>query len=266
MNELLLLSEINSDEKGLLEKMVLIEEFIFSSSDTHLDNIDSIVQQCKLALEGLDDPLEQSEQLVNELFISQLLIDSYRDCWPVIAYQLQASLDYRTISPTLKAIILRYVIEACDFDCDIVFVPDKVMVRLVCDDMYAIVFDPVTGESLNWQEFDIRMDESENQIESQPENMSQISLIVKHLSALKAALIKEAQFDKALKCVDILLTLSPDDPFERRDRGFLLHQLDCFKVAVDDYRYFVQKCPKDPAAQLLKIQLDNITVAEPALH
>jgi len=265
MNELLL-SEINSDKKGLLEKIVLIEEFVFSSSSSYLDNIDSLVQQCKSALEGLDDPLEQAEQLINELFISQLLIDTYRNYWPVIAYRLQASLDYRTISPTLKAIILRYVIEACDFDCDIVFVPEKVMVRLVCDDMYAIVFDPVTGESLNWQEFDLRMDESENPIETQPENMSQVSLIVKHLSALKAALIKETHFDKALKCVDILLTLSPDDPFERRDRGFLLHQLDCFKVAVDDYRYFVQKCPKDPAAQLLKIQLDNITVAEPALH
>lgn len=265
MNELLL-SEINSDKKGLLEKVVLIEEFIFSSSDTYLDNIDSIVEQCKLTIEGLDDPLEQAEQIINELFVSQLLLDSYQDNWPVIAYQLTASLDYRTISPTLKAIILRYIIEACDFDCDIIFVPEKVMVRLVCDDMYAIVFDPVTGESLNWQEFDLRMDEAEELIESQPENMSQISLIVKHLSGLKAALIKEAHFDKALKCVDILLTLSPDDPFERRDRGFLLHQLDCFKVAVDDYRYFVQKCPKDPAAQLLKIQLDNITVADPALH
>ena len=79
-------------------------------------------------------------------------------------------------------------------------------------------------------------------------------------------LIKEKDFDKALKCVDILLSLRPDDPFERRDRGFLLHQLDCFKVAYDDYRYFVQQCPKDPAAQLLKMQLDKISFNEATLH
>ena len=265
MNELLL-SEINSDEKGLMQKLVLLEEFVFSTNNTRTDSVDELIECCKLTSEGFDDPLEQAEQLINELFISQLLIDNHNDVWPVMAYQLHSSLDHRTISPTLKAIVLRHVIEACGYDCDIVFVPEKVMVRLICDDMYAIIFDPVTGESLNWEEFDFRMDEAEDLNSYQPESMSHISLIVKHLSALKTALIKEGHFDKALKCVDILLAVSPNDPFERRDRGFLLHQLDCFKVAVDDYRYFVQQCPKDPAAQLLKIQLDNITVAEPAIH
>jgi len=268
MNELLI-SEINSDEKSLLEKIVLIEEFVLCSTSTHADNIESLVLYCQQALEGVEDPLEQAEQLINELFVSQLFIDSYRDYWPVVAFQLQSALDYRTIAPTLKAIALRDIIESCGFDCDIVFVPEKVMVRLICDDIYAIVFDPVTGESLNWQEFDIRMDDAEipNSVDSmQVEAMTHQSLIVKYLAGIKTALIKEQHFDKALKCVDILLALSPDDPFERRDRGFLLHQLDCFKVAVDDYRYFVQQCPKDPAAQLLKIQLDNIAVAEPALH
>ena len=273
MNELLL-SEIDSDETSLLEKLVLAEEFVFSSSAICLDNIDIFIEQCQSALEGIDDPLTQAEQLINELFVTQLLIDNNRDFWPVLSYQLQASLSNRTIAPTLKAIIIRHVIEACGFDCDIVFAPEKVMVRLVCDDIYAIIFDPITGESLNWQEFDLRMDDTEdlgdlfsdNVTDIQPENMTHISLIVKHLSGLKTALIREADFNQALKCVDILLSLSPNDPFERRDRGFLLHQLDCFKVAVDDYRYFVQQCPEDPAAKLLKIQLDNITVAEPALH
>mgnify|MGYP000197497386 CR=1 FL=1 len=86
------------------------------------------------------------------------------------------------------------------------------------------------------------------------------------VGSLKNALIRELAFDKALKCVDVLLALRPDDPFERRDRGFLLHQLDCFKVAYDDYRYFVERCPKDPAAQLLKLQLDKINIRETVLH
>jgi len=73
-------------------------------------------------------------------------------------------------------------------------------------------------------------------------------------------------FDQALKCVDLLIELRPEDPFERRDRGFLLHQLDCFKVAYDDYQYFVEQCPKDPAAQLLKMQLEKITVVDNVLH
>jgi regulator of sirC expression with transglutaminase-like and TPR domain len=63
-----------------------------------------------------------------------------------------------------------------------------------------------------------------------------------------------------------LLSLNPDDPLQRRDRGFLLHQLDCFKVAVDDYRYFVEQCPKDPAAKILKLQLEKIDVVNNVLH
>ena len=100
----------------------------------------------------------------------------------------------------------------------------------------------------------------------QIEEVSRLSLIVKHVSSLKNSLIREEQFPQALKCVDILIALRPEDPFERRDRGFLLHQLDCFKVAYDDYQFFVENCPKDPAAQLLKMQLDKITIADTVLH
>lgn len=265
MNELLI-SEIKSEDKNLLQKIVLIEEFIFSTKNTCLDSLDSIIESCKLACCDENDPLEQAEELINELYIGQLLLDKYQPFWHVNAYQIQYSLDYRIIAPTLKTIFLRHIIEECGFDCDVIFVPDKIMVRIVCDDMYAIIFDPVTGESLNWDELDIRMDETEDITQEQPVEMSHISLITKYLSSLKNELIREQSFDNALKCVDILLALRPDDPFERRDRGFLLHQLDCFKVAVDDYRYFVQHCPKDPAAQLLKLQLDSISIADTILH
>lgn len=273
MNELLI-SEINAEEKSLLQKIVLIEAFVFSSTQICLDNIDSIVEHCQIALsnneevddETEDDLLAKAEQLINELYIGQILLDCYPVFWPVSAFQIQQSLDSRLISPTLKAIILRYVIEACGFDCDIVYVPEKTMLRLICDDLYAIIFDPVTGESLNWQEFDLRMDELAEPNDYQPESMLHQHLIIQHLNALKSSLIREKYFDQALKCVDVLLALKPDDPLQRRDRGFLLQQLDCFKVAVDDYRYFVEQCPKDPAAQLLKLQLDNITLSETTLH
>jgi regulator of sirC expression with transglutaminase-like and TPR domain len=108
-------------------------------------------------------------------------------------------------------------------------------------------------------------------IEGDPSNlelhsMEKTALIIEHLTALKNSLIRELAFDQALKCVELLIELHPEDPFERRDRGFLLHQLDCFKVAYDDYQYFVEQCPKDPAAQLLKIQLEKITVVDNVLH
>ncbi len=266
MNELLL-SELKSDKKDFLAMLSLIEEFIFSIKVEPNQTIEKIIAQCQAEIEPIAEDLEKAEVLINTLFIDHLFIENEQDFWPSSAFKFHSSLSNRFIEPTLKSAILSHIISACGFDADIVFVPEKVMVRIVCDDMYAIIFDPVTGESLNGYDLDMKLEEVNADPYKQTLNsINQQELVIRYLTALKSCLIREAAFDQALKCVDIILAMRPDDPMERRDRGFLLHQLDCFKVAYDDYRYFVEQCPKDPAAQLLKIQLDKISVVESVLH
>lgn len=266
MNELLF-SELNDDDKSLIEAFVLIEEVVFGKSDFEPTNLSNIVEKCSELIVDTEEYLEKAEQLINELFVGQLFIDNQRDFWPVTAHKLSSGIDFKLMSPALKSIVLCHIFRLCGFDTDVVFVPKKNMIRVVCDELYAIVFDPITGESLNWHELDLCMDDLDGDPQAhQIEEVSRLSLIVKHVSSLKNALIREGLFPQALKCVDILIALRPEDPFERRDRGFLLHQLDCFKVAYDDYQFFVESCPKDPAAQLLKMQLDKITIADTVLH
>lgn len=275
----LLLAELKSDEKDLLQTLVLLEEHIFqdelcqsikqdvAKTDQSLDSLETIIEQCQAVIAEIESPLEQAEILLNELYFQHLFIDKHKSVWPIDSFKVAISLNQRLMSPMVKAVLVCEIINACGFVTDLVFVPTKVMVRLCCDEQHAIIFDAVTGESLDWHELDLRLDELEGD-PSQHEiaTMNRQAILVEHLSVLKNALIRELAFDKALLCVDLLLSLNPDDPLQRRDRGFLLHQLDCFKVAVDDYRYFVEQCPKDPAAQLLKIQLDNITLSEPTFH
>jgi len=275
----LLLAELKSDEKDLLETLVLLEEHIFqdivcqpikpdiTQVDQSLDPLEKIIEQCQAVIAEIESPLEQADVLLNELYYQHLFIDKHKSVWPLDSFKVATSLNQRLMSPMVKAVLICEIINACGFVTDLVFVPTKVMVRLCCDDQHAIIFDAVTGESLDWHELDLRLDDLEGD-PSQHEiaSMNRQAILVEHLSVLKNALIRDLAFDKALLCVDLLLSLNPDDPLQRRDRGFLLHQLDCFKVAVDDYRYFVEQCPKDPAAQLLKIQLDNITLTDPIFH
>jgi len=272
----LLLSELQSEEKDLLQTLVLLEEHIFqivlsdnqeNNTEPTLDALETIIEQCQAVIAEIESPLDQAEILLNELFYQHLFIDNHKTTWPISSFRVAPSLNQRLMSPIVKAVLVCEILNACGFSSDLVFVPNKVMVRLCCDEQYAIVFDAVTGESLDWHELDLRLDELDGDPSQHDfESMNRQAILVEYLSSLKNTLIREKAFEQALLCVDLLLSLNPDDPLQRRDRGFLLHQLDCFKVAVDDYRYFVEKCPKDPAAQLLKIQLDNITLSDPIFH
>lgn len=266
MNDLLL-SEISAPRRALLNQFLLLENSIFGQSSDIEKTLEPIVKSCRLAVDECENSMDRAEVFINEIFISQLLIDNERPIWPVLSYQTSKSIDYKIVAPVVKAAIIQYVANACELEVEIVYLPEKIMVRILCDDVYSIVFDPVNGESLNWQELEQGLDElggDPSRVFLEP--MEQESIVVEYLTGLKSSLIHEQRFDQALKCVDLLLSMRPDDPFERRDRGFLLHQLDCFKVAYDDYQYFVEQCPKDPAAQLLKLQLDKISVKDTVLH
>lgn len=266
MNELLL-SELQSDQNDILQSIILIEELIFSCRERELDSLNRVIANCQAVVDQKEDPLEKSEQFINELFIEQLFIDNAKSTWSSSSFFIESAVANRDISPVLKAILIEHIALECGLDIDIVFVPDKPMLRIVCDDLFAIVFEPVTGESLNGFDLDKKLEDVDaNPYKQQLNVMSKKELLSSYLTSLKGALIRESKFDDALKCVDILLCLTPDDPIERRDRGFLLHQLDCFKVAYDDYRFFVEQCPKDPAAMLLKSQLDNINIMDTTLH
>lgn len=273
MNELFV-SELKSADKDLLQKLVLLEEYIFSDSnvevvqpDNSLDSLETIINQCDAVISEIESPLDKAESLLNELYFQHLFIDRYQTRWPIGAFCVAVSLNQRVMAPIVKAALVKEILNACGFESDLVFIPNKIMVRLCCDEQYAIIFDAVTGESLDWSELDQRLDElTDMPNEQELPAINDCVALVEHLSALKTVLIQEKVFDKALTCVDIILALTPNDPLQRRDRGFLLHQLDCFKVAVDDYRFFVEQCPKDPAAQILKIQLESINVENNVLH
>lgn len=265
MNDLLL-SELTQDKVDLMQAIALLEENLFGKAIS-LDYVQQIAEHCKQVIAKEDDPLIRAEQLINEVFIHQLFIDNQRKYWSVASHKLHEAIEFRIISPILKCIILKEIITYCGFECDIVFVPEKTMVRILCNDEISIIFDSVTGESLSWFDLDEKLADIDNDPNQQyVKTLVGIELIVNHLISLKNSLIHEQKFDCALKCIDIILALRPDDPIQRRDRGFLLHQLDCFKVAYDDYRYFVEQCPQDPAAQLLKLQLDNIQISDTVLH
>jgi len=80
MNELFL-SELKSVDKDLLQKLVLLEDHIFSGStpdtmhaDESLDCLETIISQCVAVISEIESPLEKAERyLMNCIFNTYLL-------------------------------------------------------------------------------------------------------------------------------------------------------------------------------------------------
>ena len=264
----LLFSELANEQVDLLKALLLLEEHVFEQKTPLPNNFSDFVHRCQQAIEDETDPLLKVQRFLETLFIDLLFIEqSIPPSSGSEMYQLTPALAQLCMAPALKVIVIQEIAQQCGLTCDVVFIPKMLMMRIVCDEDYAVIFEPITGEAIDWHTLEQRMSD----VEGDPENIvlegeSKTVLLQNYLLNLKNSLIKEQKFSQALRCVDLLLAIKPNDPIERRDRGFLFHQLDCFKVACDDYRYFVEHCPDDPAAQLLKLQLDNIQIENTILH
>jgi regulator of sirC expression with transglutaminase-like and TPR domain len=196
----LLLSEIESEEKDLLQTLVLLEEHIFqethiaqpmNNDEPTLDALETIIEQCQAVIAEIESPLDQAEILLNELFYQHLFIDTHKSHWPIHSFKVAKALNQRLMSPIVKAVLVSEIINACGFSADLVFVPKKVMVRICCDDSYAIVFDAVTGESLDWSELDSRLGELDGDpTQHEFSSMNRQAVLVEYLSSLKSALIR----------------------------------------------------------------------------
>lgn len=87
---------------------------------------------------------------------------------------------------------------------------------------------------------------------------SQEELLERIETVAKMILTREGNYEKALKIIEHRLIFSPEDPYEIRDRGMVLASLDCFEAAAKDLNYFIEKCPDDPSALMLKLEVPTL--------
>lgn len=82
----------------------------------------------------------------------------------------------------------------------------------------------------------------------------------------KHALIREERNIQALQLIEWLVGRYPDDPYEIRDRGLVLANMQCTHAAIADLDYFIEKCPDDPSAVLLMAQMPELKQQQYLIH
>lgn len=233
------------------------------------------VEQFAQSIEGLLDVQLTTEQRFRQFvsyFYTELAFSGNDKDFFASKYSLlNEVIDYRTGIPVTLSILFCCIAKSLGFEVHGVNFPGHFILRFQASKEKALFIDPLNGKFLSWREleqlyFNILGEIDE---EEMPEDAlfaaKTEEIVVRLLNNLKAAFIKEEKFHQALVTVEWLVELCPDDPYERRDRGFLLHQLDCPRVAIPDYKFFIEKCPQDPAAQLLKLQLRNFSHEPPQI-
>jgi len=180
-------------------------------------------------------------------------------------------MDYRTGIPVSLAIIFQSLAKQLGFEVKGVNFPGHFLLCYQVNANRSLYIDPLNGKFLSPCELEQLYFSILSEIDDEkmpPEALAPAGCdetVMRLLHNLKASYINEKAFDKALLAVELLVELSPDDPYERRDRGFLLHQLDCTQVAIADYQYFIRRCPKDPANQLLEAQIRQLVDHPPVV-
>lgn len=77
-------------------------------------------------------------------------------------------------------------------------------------------------------------------------------------TVFKMALTREGKYEETLRLIEYRLLFSPEDPYEIRDRGMILASMDCYQAALDDINYFIDQCPEDPSAAILKMEVQGL--------
>ncbi|MFM2485246.1 SirB1 family protein [Celerinatantimonas yamalensis] len=214
------------------------------------------------------DANERLLQLIDLVYHELAFSGNWKDFFNSQNVYLDTMIEQRLGTSASLALLVSYFAHKLDLPCDVINLPGCFVLRFILDD--DCYFDPFTGEQLTLREVELKLRGYKGDLARLTGDhlraLEQPEVMVRWLSALKSALIREDQFEGALRVSETLLQFNPDDPHEMRDRGFLFQQLDCANVAIHDYEYFIEKCPRDPVADLLKIQIRSLEQEPSTLH
>lgn len=164
---------------------------------------------------------------------------------------------HRTGNELTLAIVFCHLLNQVGFNAILSDADDAINLVVRLNQSEYIIIDPLSGATeylISQQDVKTNLTNDIGRY-SNPIEFDEVVKLV--LTEQKLAMLDEEQFASALKCVECLMELLPEDPYERRDRGLVLNQLNCEAWAKDDLDYFIKACPNDPMAMFIKLQLEE---------
>ncbi|MEP4891627.1 MAG: tetratricopeptide repeat protein [Aliiglaciecola sp.] len=253
-----------NENNSLLASLLLTQQF---ENDIDIlkytDQIDILAKKVANQIDVEASELERFQQLIDGFYTELAFSGDENDFFNSRYSLIDKVIDYHTGIPVTISIVFSAIANQLGFNVAGVNFPGHFLIRFQTRDKRLRFIDPLNGNTIKWQElealyFSIVGETEDEEMPSDALNIATTEeILVRLLHNLKASYIREENYQMALRAVELLIEFCPADPYERRDRGFLLYQLECPQVAKADYQFFIEHCPQDPSAQILKLQMRN---------
>ncbi|MDO6708867.1 SirB1 family protein [Photobacterium sp. 1_MG-2023] len=232
--------------------------------------LDKLVQDAEAALMTETNPHLRLEGLIRLFYHEWGFCGDRNQYYAAENAYLDKVLERRKGIPVSLGAVLMYVAQHLELPVSGVAFPTQYILRVDWPDAPVQFINPFDGEFVSQQTLGSWLKGHKGPLapwrDSYLTPTSHTDVLARWLTVLKSALLREEQYADALRCSDLALLLRPGDPHEIRDRGYIYQQLECSHAAAMDYSYFIEQCPEDPAAELLKLQVKVLNAQAPVLH
>jgi len=213
-----------------------------------------------------NNELDRLHQLLDVIYRQMKFSYRYTDYFNSDNLLLHKVLQTKQGMPVSFAAILLYLAAKCGIPLFAVNFPTQIILRAEishADGRQETLFiNPADGKFLS-------MDDLEKWLDGEPmagllvtpmliRRAEPFELLERVETLFKMALTKEKKFQEVLEMINFRLIFSPDDPYEIRDRGMIFATMECFQAAYEDLSYFIDQCPDDPSARMIKMDIKQL--------
>ena len=213
-----------------------------------------------------NNELDRLHQLLDVIYRQMKFSYRYTDYFNSDNLLLHKVLQTKQGMPVSFAAILLYLAAKCGIPLFAVNFPTQIILRAEishADGRQETLFiNPADGKFLS-------MDDLEKWLDGEPmagllvtpmliRRAESFELLERVETLFKMALTKEKKFQEVLEMINFRLIFSPDDPYEIRDRGMIFATMECFQAAYEDLSYFIDQCPDDPSARMIKMDIKQL--------
>lgn len=245
------------------------------SEEINEHNGEGSLRELELLDEWLNETLQEGTadevrtQLIHGFYQSLGFHGDWQDFFSSGNSDITTVLEQRQGIPVSLGILLIQLGRRVGLDVEGICFPGYFLVSFAGDEGEVYV-DPFNGEVLSHSRIELLLRGSLGNLATlKPDHLQpsgQWEIIERLINVSKSALLRENRMAEALRASELLLRMKPGDPMETRDRGFIYEQLDCPRFAAEDFEYFIEQCPDDPVADVLKMQLAALDLSPKPLH